>query len=166
MCFKRALNAKNILRQSLSWLPTLPGCAFSCWVVSGNQHLLSFLVQLLVCRSALGFGGRWVCPYRVKLGCDFKNTADRQLPLFCKESSFLPALILQHVCRVETPNPLRVLCSGTYSKCQNIMVCLFLEKWETTVGVKKFSWGFFSSFTQLLGYNDVEEKRKKTNKIP
>jgi len=61
---------------------------------------------------------------------------------------------------VETPIPLKILCSGTYSKCKNIMVCLFLEKWETTVGVKS-SHGDFSPSTQLLVYSGLEEKTKK-----
>lgn len=66
---------------------------------------------------------------------------------------------------METPLPLKILCSGTYSKCKNIIGYLFLEKWETTVAVKS-SHGVFSPSTQLLVYSGLEEKRKKANKIP
>lgn len=45
------------------------------------------------------------------------------------------------------------------------MACLFLEKWETTVGVKS-SYGFFSPYTQLFVDSGLEEKTKKANKIP
>lgn len=61
---------------------------------------------------------------------------------------------------METPLPLKILCSGTYSKCKNIIGYLFLEKWETTVAVKS-SHGVFSPSTQLLVYSGLEEKRKK-----
>lgn len=58
-----------------------------------------------------------------------------------------------------------MLCSGTYGKCKNMMACLFLEKWETTVGVKSSYVFFFSPYPQLFVDSGLEEKTKKANKI-